>query len=288
MEERSYYAHILYPYDNRDSMSSPFEINCTGYVKLEHPFVSCTERKDYYLQVFDVGTLEDGSGKTIIPGQFMIRPPKTLYQYHFDGGVLGYYWAHFTGFHVGRFLKENGIEVGKIYTLEHGITDAIREEFEGIFNEFMLRQRGWRDAAAARLMGLLVTMIRDTVEVQPSAARFEESLMYIHGHYTEEISTGYLAEMEHLSESRYREVFRTVFGCSPKEYIIGLRMSGSCELLKTTDMTITQVAQTSGYEDAMYFSRIFRFKNGCSPAAYRKRNRTETGVELERTERETE
>jgi YesN/AraC family two-component response regulator len=60
--------------------------------------------------------------------------------------------------------------------------------------------------------------------------------------------------------------------CNTKdEAWLGKNSSGSeCNLLRTTDRTITDVAFASGFSDAAYFSYAFKRTAGCSPLAYRK------------------
>ena len=77
--------------------------------------------------------------------------------------------------------------------------------------------------------------------------------------------------MEHLSPSRYSAVFRGCMGVSPQGFLIGLRMKNAADLIRRTDLTITQVAQAVGYEDALYFSTLFRRKMGLPPSRYREK-----------------
>ena len=46
-------------------------------------------------------------------------------------------------------------------------------------------------------------------------------------------------------------------------------------MLAETDLSVTDIAYESGYEDVYYFNRIFREKAQCSPNEYRKRERRE-------------
>ena len=100
--------------------------------------------------------------------------------------------------------------------------------------------------------------------------RLENTVSYIHNHYTEEISVKTLAENEHISESRFRELFKKAFGTSPGDYIINLRIERAGELLITTDSSVSYISSVCGYSDEFYFSRIFKKKTGFSPLMYRR------------------
>jgi len=111
-----------------------------------------------------------------------------------------------------------------------------------------------------------------------------ETLAYLHSHFREETRIAELASMEHLSESRYRTVFRRHTGVSPGEYRIALRMQHACELLSQTDITVTEIAADCGYTDVLYFLRIFKNKIGMPPGEYRaqsRMNRDENAAEEE-------
>ena len=73
-----------------------------------------------------------------------------------------------------------------------------------------------------------------------------------------------------------RKVFKKEMGLSPLEYMTGLRMKNAERLLSTawnSGYAISEVAQMSGYENALYFSRVFRKYYGCSPSQFLKKQR---------------
>jgi len=70
-----------------------------------------------------------------------------------------------------------------------------------------------------------------------------------------------------------RKLFRKEMGITPLEYMTGLRMKKAEVMLGamwTKDYSVTEIAQLCGYEDALYFSRVFKKHFGCAPTAYTK------------------
>ena len=250
-------------------------------------------RRDWYLQLGDQGALETHLG-TLTAGQFVLYEPQAIYRYtHLGAGTLGYYWAHFTGAEAVRLIALAGIMPNTIYTIDEERMAVLRREFSSLFRECMLRRGGYRAIAAATVTTLLIKLGRS---VQTEAAddenmlrkRLESSVAQIHNHYTESLSVGDLARMEHLSESRFRELFRAAFGAPPGEYIIDLRIAHAMELLASTDLSIAEIAESCGYSDVLYFCRLFSRKRGLPPARYRKRyrqsmHRTESNDQTEET-----
>ena len=262
----------------------PLQLNCTGYVKMVRPFVTESVRRDWYLQLVDTGALQTSCGQ-LLPGQFVVYAPQTSYRYTpTEPQPLGYYWAHFTGAAIAELLAANGISPGTVYTVDEERMAVLRREFGGLFRECMLRRGGYQTIAAATMASMLVRLGRaiDAADHENmQRKRLERSVAEIHNHYTESIAVAELARLEHLSESRFRELFRAAFGVSPGKYIIDLRMTLAVELLTNTDLTIAEIAESCGYSDVLYFCRLFSHKQGIPPARYRKRCRTKTTDQTE-------
>ena len=54
------------------------------------------------------------------------------------------------------------------------------------------------------------------------------------------------------------------------KYILDIRIRNAQTLLETTDYSVANIASMIGYDNPMYFSRMFRKAKGMSPAKYRK------------------
>ena len=78
-----------------------------------------------------------------------------------------------------------------------------------------------------------------------------------------------------MSESRFSTVFSQESGKTFTEYLTYLRLHKAKELLKNTDRKNTQIAQDVGYNDAHYFSYLFRKNMGMTPGEYRAQHQNE-------------
>ena len=85
-----------------------------------------------------------------------------------------------------------------------------------------------------------------------------------------------LAQRFHLSSGHLAAQFKQYLGQSPIDYLITLRVESAAKMLRTTELTIGEVARNVGYEDMAYFSRIFKRATGVTPSQYR---REEAGYE---------
>ena len=81
------------------------------------------------------------------------------------------------------------------------------------------------------------------------------------------------AEAVHLSQSHLSTIFAQETGMTFTQYLTGLRIGRARELLETTDLRSFRIAEDVGYNDAHYFSYMFKRHTGMTPSDYRKARR---------------
>lgn len=88
-----------------------------------------------------------------------------------------------------------------------------------------------------------------------------------------------------------RKLFKKEMGMSPLEYMTNLRMKSAERLLTTmwtNGYTISEIAQMCGFDDPLYFSRVFKKYYGCSPSKFTRKNSEIYSIDPGRTEMETD
>lgn len=78
-----------------------------------------------------------------------------------------------------------------------------------------------------------------------------------------------LAGLVYMSADYLSKLFLQEIGCKLSEYIISARIKAASKLLEETDLTVGEVADKVGYSNLAYFTKVFREKNGSTPAVYR-------------------
>ena len=63
--------------------------------------------------------------------------------------------------------------------------------------------------------------------------------------------------------------FKEYTGMAPAQYLTSIRMADARGLLESSDYSVGEIAALVGYENPLYFSRIFKKYNGCPPSIYR-------------------
>ncbi|MBQ3018639.1 MAG: helix-turn-helix domain-containing protein [Clostridia bacterium] len=230
-------------------------------------------RDDYFLIYVTDGIFNTKINDTVFhlnKGAVVLYPPK--YKYHYWGEPPSkYLCAHFTGSHVEKILTDLGFPL-KPYILETEFSPKIKSLFDKMVEKDITKAPFLQYSLACLLEEILLTIAVER-ERNNGYRTFKKSIKYIHENYTEKIKIPYLAQLEGLSNSRYITLFSKEMGKTPSEYILDLRLGRACDLLLTTDMEISAVGASSGYNDPYFFSKIFKKHMGISPQEYRKNNK---------------
>ncbi len=94
---------------------------------------------------------------------------------------------------------------------------------------------------------------------------------WIADHYRDPAPVAAMARLSGLAERSFKRRFQQATGMSPLAYVHTLRLEEAKQMLEATEDSIEAIANEVGYEDAGFFSRLFRREVGMSPAHYRKR-----------------
>lgn len=99
----------------------------------------------------------------------------------------------------------------------------------------------------------------------------EKICRYLEEHYNEDISLEEAASMIGFSSFYFTKLMKEYMNMSYVDYITSLRLDKAKQLLEKTDMTVKDVGITVGYENANYFTRVFKRIEGIAPSQYKNR-----------------
>jgi len=110
-----------------------------------------------------------------------------------------------------------------------------------------------------------------------SAGRHESAMRaiidYARTNYRDAMDFDALALWHGLSPSTFRRQWAKTMRIPPARFVTHLRMQKACRLLAETALGVGQIGAEVGYEDALYFSRLFRKTIGVTASEYRRRHR---------------
>ena len=239
-------------------------------------------RRDYHVHFIlsGKGTLEMG-GKVyhLRRGQIFVTVPGIEIFYYSDPEDPWHYaWVSFNGSKAALYLEKAGI------TLNQPIRDAFLEpeEFLTIIEEILnhheitVANELIRTALLYQILALLVNSQNQNLEKQKKTLPHDYSpdvyvdnaLQYIHNHYAHaKISD--IASYIGITRSYLTHIFKQKMEISPQEYLVSYRLEQGSRLLRTTKMSIGEIAEKIGYENPLTFSKIFKNVYGVSPKNYR-------------------
>lgn len=238
----------------------------------------CTERPqgrvDFHILLVAAGQMDALCGGAMLHltvGDAMLYGPGERQRYLFhitaEHPVSESLWVHFAGTAVPEILADAGLPVtGRVRAGGFG-------EAKRLFESMVCAHRAG-DALTAngqllRMMAQLGPRRGAADDVRMQALRAEAA--FIDAHYAEPIDFDACAARCCLSRSRFSHLFTAAFGVAPLRYQQRLRMAQARELLTYSSLTIQEVAAQLGYEDPLYFSRLFRQVTGQTPTAVRTR-----------------
>ena len=126
-----------------------------------------------------------------------------------------------------------------------------------------------KTALVCRMLQSLSTVV-DT----PRQNKLAPATAYLLEHLTEKVSCAFLAKLCCLSTAQFYTLFHAEYGVPPLEYRNDLLVRRATLLLKDGSYSVTEVAETLGFESVSYFSRFFKKHTGHSPLDYRKNQKT--------------
>jgi len=94
----------------------------------------------------------------------------------------------------------------------------------------------------------------------------------VHLHLFSNLSVEELARLCNMSLSAFKRAFKKIFNDTPAQYINAERIKKAAELLKTSDLSISDIAYETGFNDPAYFARLFKHKTGFAPTDFRQQH----------------
>ena len=268
---------------NLEDLSVPLRINNCGYYRVHTTPVIETPhpegRNDYQLLYIAAGKGEfyfKGSKEpTIVTKGNMIlfRPGEPQVYYYYAVDKTEVYWVHFTGWKVEEYLERYELphDANVFYT---GVSPDYPWIYNQMIRELQLQRVNYEDMISLYMHHIFITINRYIKEGRENKTDtindIERAAHYFKDNFTKPISVEQYA-MEHLmSVNWFIHSFKSVMKMSPMQYIISLRIATAKGLLEKSTKNIAEISNEIGYDNPLYFSRLFKKCTGLTPTEYRK------------------
>lgn len=242
-------------------------------------------RRDYQILYVANGKTHfwfDSREEIVSAGHMVLYKPEEIQKYVYyleDNPEV--FWIHFTGRDVKNILAYHGISLDE-HVFYCGVLPDYKALFRKIIQELQLCRYGYEDYIASLFNDILLLVNRQQHEQKKTTGNVQEQIeraaAYFNENYNTKISIDDYAESLHISTNWFIHNFKQYAGMSPAQYILSLRMVNAQSLLERTTYNIKEISEIVGYENPLYFSRVFKKEIGKSPAQYRKERATEETV----------
>lgn len=234
-------------------------------------------RRDYQILYVANGKTHfwfDGKEEIVSAGHMVLYKPEEIQKYVYyleDNPEV--FWIHFTGSDVKNILAYHGISLDE-HVFYCGVLPDYKALFRKIIQELQQCRYGYEDYIASLFNDILLLVDRQQHEQKKATGDVQEQIeraaAYFNENYNTKISIDDYAESLHISTNWFIHNFKQYTGMSPAQYILSLRMVNAQSLLERTTYNIKEISEIVGYENPLYFSRVFKKEIGKSPAQYRK------------------
>lgn len=126
-----------------------------------------------------------------------------------------------------------------------------------------------RDKKLKLALETLILQLADNAYDSYQSSLSSEIMYYINRHYSERITLGDISKATFYSAAYCENEFKKTTGKSIINYLIDVRISEAKKLLAESSMSCASIATAVGFDDANYFSRVFKKRTGYSPLRYR-------------------
>ncbi len=187
-----------------------------------------------------------------------------------------YSWVGFSGTDVKTILKstEFSHSLPVLYKIDN--QQIVQQRLMQIYNA-----RGSNLNNTVQMTGELYLLLVEFMNANLSSPihirsaytlYVEKGIEYIHSNYSYPITVLDIASYVGVSRSHLFRAFQSITSQSPKAYLTQFRLKQACILLNHSDLSISAISRSVGFEDNLNFSKMFKKHMGKSPSIYRNCN----------------
>ncbi|MBO5326632.1 MAG: AraC family transcriptional regulator [Clostridia bacterium] len=270
-EFKKRYTTIPLAIDRGRSTSSTIEVITHQHKEVE--LISMTEGS----AVFFI----DSQSYSIKKGDILLIPPYALHRAHTSSAEpTAYYCICFDLSLLCDRCLQDELETQAICTKgliegESKHAERLQKYIEDAFLACENKETGWEMIASGN-MSLLFGVLKQNgffsrnTRSQKSVNLGKDVMKYIITHYASGVSSRDAAKELHMEHSFFCRSFKKTFGCCFTDYILAYRLEKAKVLLRSSDLSVTEIAFKVGFNDCSYFCKVFKKGIGSSPLCYRK------------------
>ena len=175
---------------------------------------------------------------------------------------------------VSGFASERGNEYLLAVSQKYGLPiEQLQTAYKTLKKE--IPEKEYIDTLVYPLVAMLEwAHIKALATPQKEETQIRKIVLFIKKNYTQEITSETLCKEFGCSRSHLSKLFNEEMKTTLRDYITGLRVEAAKNLLLYGKLEISEIALSVGFNEAYYFTRIFKKYTGVTPLRYRKEGKT--------------
>jgi AraC-like DNA-binding protein len=210
--------------------------------------------------------VEEGTLFLLFPGVWHRYKP-------LEGTSWEEFWVGFSG-HYSEYLMRQDCFDAKNSILSIGFNTEFLNIFIRLIDTVKYEGVAYTQISSCLVIQLLGLVYASALLSEKSKSRQEQvirAIRYkIHQNWADNVDMEKLASEQNVSYVWFRKAFKDIMGTSPGQYHLNLKIEKAAQMLKETNLLVSEVAYKTGFESEFYFSRIFKKKMNVKPSDYRK------------------
>lgn len=236
-------------------------------------------RKDFQLLYVAKGEslfTINGEEKLVKEGSIIIYHPNEpqYYCYNTESSPV-IYWLHFSGNKAISLLEKNNLSNERIFFI--GVKNELTSIFDKIIRELQLVSINYFQLCNLYIIEILTLCSRYIIDSNSNSNNqnkfLDDSIEFFNNNFNTYININDFARSCNISCCWFIRSFKEYTGTTPNEYITNIRINKAKALLNNTYFTVSEILALIGYENPLYFNRIFKKNVEIFPKDYRSKNK---------------
>lgn len=272
--------NILNIYNEFDSHNFDLNVDHYGAEQCDSGYSFGPTIRDNYVLHF----ITNGKGKISINGEtteltagdiFVLPKNQSIFYQADENTPWTYTWVGFSGSRAETILSQTRL-LEKYFLHSHLESEILKKMIDINQTEVQSLPMITELILIGHLNQLLAALVQefpnDSLKEASTLAKtyVHHAIKIIHSQYNSPVKVSAIAEKLALSRSYLYKIFKQETGYSIKDYIVQVKMNHACQLLANPDLSITEIANSVGYQDPLTFSSAFKNYFHMSPTEFRK------------------
>lgn len=202
---------------------------------------------------------------------FLIPSGKITYYEASSKNPWSYAWISFIGISSESYLYQIMTSTDDIYVIHDLQTDKYFKSINKIMHLDPARTSHYFEGNSIlfHIISMLFEDINFSENMINKISILDEIKFYFDINYAENIKLKDVANHFGIHQNYLTRAFHNKFGISPKKYLMNLKLKKAARLLVTTQLPVSMICNSLGFEDPLAFSRTFKKAYALSPTDYR-------------------